>query len=129
MNKKRNLWTTKNNCFGYAFGIPQWLLVSDYSDSYQDFVSFFLSLGKPVTKKEMQQGKEYIAYKYCAQDFHFMRREKTGHWRHKMGWSNVQTISQKDVFAPIWCNNYNSKTYFIEVTEQTEQFVQQYLNN
>lgn len=117
MNAK---WDRHNNCFGYAVDIKEWLLPSnDDSGYWQDMVHELQSdYGlKLVEKSEMVLGKEYVAYRYGSRDFHFMKRDAKGHWRHKMGGRYAQPISQKEVFKKSWYFGgafYNSKLYLFE---------------
>lgn len=40
-------------------------------------------------------------------DFHFLKRDRGNHWRHKMGnWYEIDTIKQSEIFD-IWCGIYN----------------------
>lgn len=110
-------WHERNNCYGYATKTPKWLLLEE---EYRHGVDELLERNptwKLVNRADMVLGKEYVAYRYCSSDFHFMRRNKQGYWRHKMGWSSVKAISTKDVFAESWdfSFNYNSKLYLFEV--------------
>lgn len=111
-------WNHSNNCYGYATNTPKWLLIEG---KYSDGVNELLELNpnwKLVEKKDMVLGKEYVAYRYCRHDFHFMRRNKQGYWRHKMGGQPVVAISTKDVFDSVWDSGhriYNSKLYLFEV--------------
>lgn len=108
-------WNRKNNCFSYAFNKPNfWLLMENYDGAW-DLLEQNPNL-KMVSRKDMVLGKEYIAYRFGKHDFHFMKRGKKGHWRHKMGSSDVESISAREVFAESWCcGKYNSKLYLFEV--------------
>lgn len=111
-------WSRRNNCYGYATNTPKWLLLDG---SYSKAVYELLDKNpnwKLVKRSEMVLGKEYVAFRYGKEDFHFMRRNKQGYWRHKQGPMPVQAISTKDVFAKSWDPdgfNYNSKIYLFEV--------------
>ncbi len=119
LNKNRNKNWHYANCFGYALGYNHWLgFDSDYCDAADELMSRFPNLC-PVSKDEMVLGKEYIAFRYGREDFHFMKRGKKGHWTHKPGCYPVETISTKDVFAAEWSNEdgdiYNSRIYLFEI--------------
>lgn len=105
------------NCYGYAIRDDDWwLMPGDYSDVGSLMAEH--PEWKPVRKQDMRLGKEYIAYRYGLSDFHFMRRDTKGHWRHKRGSLRAAPISTKDVFASIWYNGphlYTSKVYLFEV--------------
>jgi len=110
-------WHTSNNCYGYATQVPKWLLITgNYSDGPTELLIRNPNW-KLVERKDMVLGKEYVAYRYGPDDFHFMRRNKLGYWRHKMGSSPVKAISTKEVFAKVWVFSlvYNSKLYLFEV--------------
>jgi hypothetical protein len=111
----------KANCMGYALGVNDWLYF--YDITYKDAVkvlSKHYNL-EPVEKKDMVLGKEYIAYRWGKEsnsDFHFMKRGKKGHWRHKIGSLPIEAISQKKVFSPAWVtqwHSYDSKIYLYEI--------------
>lgn len=122
-NRKRTTKSETYNCFGYALRRKEWLQVRQSGVTYAEWptaehVHREFNL-KPVVRSEMTLGKEYIAYRYYSGDFHFCRRDKKGHWRHKQGAYTAQAISQKDVFARTWPRSdgyhYNSKIYLFEI--------------
>lgn len=135
------------NCYGYAIGIPRWLIVRHW-ESLDDLFwpppighaksellnslsgknsAKWLELKNPhwrrVRKSELQLGRTYIAYRFGARDFHFCVRLPSGHWRHKRGTHPPVAISQKEVLnSPYWVNFrgkpiYTSKVYLWEVGE------------
>jgi hypothetical protein len=117
-----------SNCMGYAVGVNDWLVVGNYKAAAYDMDSEYeeeLVYDKdftliPVHKRELKLGKEYIAYRFGYHDFHFCKRDKKGHWRHKMGSKCPETISQKKVFAKKWDGwmcVYNSKLYLYEIVK------------
>lgn len=111
------------NCMGYALGINRWLLVEDWryrniEDMTQELVEHYNL--KVVKRSEMVLGKTYIAFRVSREDFHFMKRGKDGHWRHKPGWNYVRSIREKDVFANQWRSGmlyYNSRVVLFEVQD------------
>lgn len=112
-------WHRRNNCYSYAINNPKkWMLINQ--EDYSNAVWTLLRANpnwKLVSKEDVVLGKEYVAFRYCATDFHFMKRNKQGYWRHKMGGSPVTAISTKEVFAKTWAlyHNYNSKLYLFEI--------------
>lgn len=113
----------KANCMAYALDINRWLHPRGWDYDYEvmpQFLAKDYNL-KLVEKKDMVLGKEYIAFRWGKErdnDFHFMKRGKQGHWRHKVGSTPVKVISQKEVFSPAWVTNwhsYDSKIYLYEV--------------
>lgn len=113
-------WTRKNNCYSYAAKYPHDWLQVDAWYSRENIIEELLERNpnwRPVTKSDLVLGKEYVAFRYGQDDFHFMRRTKTGHWRHKCGSGMVKSVSQKEVFDREWiyAATYNSKLYLFEV--------------
>jgi hypothetical protein len=70
---------------------------------------------------ELKKNEYAIAYRMGAEDFHFMRRKRNGHWYHKMGMCTIQPILKEDVFSPCWYNDwgdeYNSRIVLLAVVE------------
>lgn len=116
-------WTYDNNCMSWAIQDPSdWFLLPSYRrvPFYKSALKFAEMYNvKPIEKKDMVLGKEYIALRITDDDFHFMRRNATGHWTHKQGPQPVKTISQKRVFAKswprAWGNDYVGPIYLFEV--------------
>lgn len=113
-------WNGRNNCYSYAIDNPdKWMLINQ--DDYREGVYTLLEANpnfRLVSRNEIKLGKEYVAYRFSYNDFHFMKRGKDGHWRHKMGWSPVLAVSTKFVFSKVWdcgSNVYTSKLYLFEV--------------
>ena len=116
----------KANCMGYALGKNKWLHPEKFFRGNYNNVPELLARKyslKPVEKKDMVLGKEYIAFRWGNQkenDFHFMKRGKKGHWRHKLGSLPIEVISQKKVFSAAWVtrwHSYDSKIYLYEVLD------------
>jgi hypothetical protein len=103
------------NCYGYAVGVNQWLFAKYGLQGVETLLkrnpTWFL-----IKKKDMKLGYEYVAYRFGEHDFHFMKRDKKGHWTHKLGRGTIQVISQKNVFNGAgWPNGYTSKVYLFEI--------------
>lgn len=126
----RNTFKSSYNCGGYALGTYSWYLPR----KNPEFISFqqYAFLTKKETKEVTQQAVECmleefptlrvvnsldevkpteyaILFRFSPDgDFHFLRRGRDNHWRHKMGSSYyINTIKTKDIFEP-WCNGcYN----------------------
>lgn len=67
----------------------------------------------PIKREDMRPGQEYIAIKYSMYDFHVMRRNIHGYWRHKPGSMRIRDVSEDKVFASKWKNDegdYSSQT-------------------
>jgi hypothetical protein len=134
--KTKRKWNRRANCMGYALNRKKWMLPSgwdEFADGWTSEDGVIDSLInqfnlKPVRQNDMVLGKEYVAFRYeikddedgdtIIDDFHFMKRHKTGHWTHKRGSLEVEGISQKVVFGDVWVNGtyeYNSDIYLFEV--------------
>jgi hypothetical protein len=112
-------WNGSNNCYSYAVGYScKWLLIkSSHPDSVDELLERNPNF-RLVQRQDLVLGKEYIAYRYGCRDWHFAKRGKDGHWRHKMGGTKVKPVSTKEIFAKEWRmgpNIYNSKLYLFEV--------------
>lgn len=126
----------RSNCMGYALNRKQWMLPIGWDEFADGWESEDRVIGqlmnqfklKLVSRHEMVRGKEYVAFRYeiiddedgeaVIDDFHFIKRHKTGHWTHKPGSLPVEGIAQKDVFGEVWLNGnyeYNSEIYLFEV--------------
>lgn len=110
------------NCMGYALNKNRWMKIPNWENRTTLDIALWLEKQfnlKMVNRSQMVLGKEYIVFRRSQQDFHFMRRSKEGHWRHKPGGNYVRPISEKEVFASQWVSNpwlyYNSTPYIFEV--------------
>lgn len=123
------------NCMGYALNRKKWMLPlawDDFADGWIDESEVIDGLTrqfnlKPVSRDQMVRGKEYVAFRYeiiddewetRIDDFHFMKRHKTGHWTHKRGNYDAEGVSERIVFSDVWVNgtyNYNSEIFLFEV--------------
>jgi hypothetical protein len=128
-------YNMRNNCMAYALGRATWMLpryweafaaTDEPSIEWKMIKRMEKDFNlKPVTKEEMVLGKEYIAFRIAwypngdVDDFHFIKRHKTGHWTHKQGGHPVKGISQKIVFSDVWRAfgniNYTGTIYLFEV--------------
>ena len=61
--------------------------------------------------KELKENEYAIAFRVSGEcdDFHYCKRDKRGHWTHKMGSRNIEKIKKEDVFAPYWLNSWGEK--------------------
>lgn len=72
---------------------------------------------KPVERKDMVRGREYIAFRMGPNDFHFILRHKNGTWTHKMGNYPIHKIQEFLVFSQKWGDDrtfYDSPIYLFE---------------
>ena len=127
------------NCMGYAFGKNKWAIPHGWYESLSDGVdfvkrhfaykaTFYAEYDKEEGHKltELPLGKSFIVmrvseyyndeYEFMEyDDFHFIRRLPTGHWRHKPGRRRIVPISQKIVVKEQWPNDYNSNFFVFEL--------------
>lgn len=117
--RHQSVWKRESNCFGYALGIKRWVCVSNWGRLSNKAIAKRIEEAFnliPVKKQDMVEGKEYFAIRFSPHkdDYHFMWRGKKGHWRHKMGGSPVEAISQKEVFGKAWLRRYKGHIYLYE---------------
>lgn len=123
------------NCMAHALNRRVWMLPRNWDDFAEGWTDEYEVIEglieqfklKPVSRHQMVRGKEYVAFRYeilddgweaRIDDFHFMKRHKTGHWTHKPGSLSVEGVSEKVVFGDVWVNGnfeYNSDIYLFEV--------------
>ena len=102
------------NCFGYALRKNKWLHVWCFLDVLngevgEEKIIYELQNRyglKPVKKEDMVLGKEYVAFRWSDEDYHFARRSKSGQWSHKQGSWTPEAMSTKEVFDEVWVNGY-----------------------
>jgi hypothetical protein len=107
-------WNRGANCMGWALQIRDWVHMDLHNDvSHDRCAEIFMEQAglKLVEKKDMVLGKCYIALRVNCHDYHFMRRNESGHWTHKQGRDDVKTISQKKVFGEGWHRSHG-ESYF-----------------
>lgn len=121
------------NCFGFAFGVSDWLLlkvdlwhgkkINQLKNFYRNankivdnFDCRICSLNEPLASNEYR-----VAFRFSKNypDFHFMRQLKCGQWIHKQGACNVEKKPKNfNVLAP-WKrndgNSYDSPIVFFAV--------------
>lgn len=121
MHRNPDKWDYRANCMGWALKIKDWVHMDRHNDiSHDDCARLFMRQTrlKLVQKKDMVMGKEYIALRVNTHDYHFMRRNASGHWTHKQGGQSVKTISQKEVFGKGWYRQgepYFGKIWLFEI--------------
>jgi hypothetical protein len=123
------------NCMGYAFGKNKWMIPHGWDDDENEAIKFIqrhfstkarfykmyrIFEGAQMTK-ELPLGKTFVVYRQNSygDDFHFVKRLPTGHWRHKSGHHSVKPISQKWVAQRVWNTNvglnYENPFYVFEL--------------
>lgn len=130
------------NCMAYALGQDYWMLPAiDNSanldeDDYDDENDYYADdydrraflIAKeleevhkliPIDRKDMVRGKEYVAMRTGPDDFHFILRDKSGRWSHKMGNYPVQYIKEFLVLNSAYWGDpdqtyYDSDIYLFE---------------
>jgi len=123
------------NCMGYAFGKNKWMIPHGWQESPDETVQFIkrhfggdvrfhkiysANEGSRMTQ-ELPLGKTFVVYREDTpnvDDFHFVKRLPSGHWRHKMGSRKIKPITQKSVAKREWISgflNYDSPYYVFEL--------------
>lgn len=124
------------NCMGYAFGKNKWMIPHGWDGDVEEGVAFIREhLHKDITfykeyqatqgqqmVQELPLGKSFVVYRQdnkYQEDFHFVKRLPTGHWRHKVGARAIKPVPQKWVAQRAWpfiANlTYNSSFYVFEL--------------
>jgi hypothetical protein len=123
------------NCMGYAFGKNKWMIPHGWDDDENEAIKFIKTHFNKKTRfhkmyqifegtkmtQELPLGKTFVVYRQNAydDDFHFVKRLPTGHWRHKMGNRRIRPIKQKWVAQRVWQANeflkYDSPFYVFEL--------------
>lgn len=126
------------NCMGYALGRNKWLIPHGWQESweeieefmyrhYSDRVRFYKQYKSREGQHMVQQlpkGRGFVVLRLNDQfydDFHFVKRMPSGHWREKRGTRKAEPISQKAVAAKKWpmigSMAYDSDYYVFEVVQ------------
>jgi hypothetical protein len=123
------------NCMGYAFNKNKWMIPHGWDHDTSEAINFIKTHFKHKAKfykmyqisegvrmtKELPLGKTFVVYRQNSygDDFHFVKRLPTGHWRHKMGNRKIQPIAQKWVAQRVWSTNsflnYDNPFYVFEL--------------
>lgn len=146
LDKKRNRKNVSQrvyNCGGYALNTFNWYRPSDDEDfDYGEFemdeeemtiqtqkcvdymIKQFNGLLRVVKGTwELKENEYMIAFKIDgngANDFHYCKRAKNGHWYHKMGQYPIMRIKKEKVFKDKWVFDeitYYGKTVFFAMKE------------
>lgn len=116
-----NAWNRSCNCYGFAFGVCDWLVpYADYDDPWfygddvyameEDMVNtIILQTGARLIESisELASNEYAVAFRFGETDFHFIRRGLDGKWYEKMGASEIAPVLKKRVFADFWDNGVN----------------------
>lgn len=133
MAHTRNIRNTNKrsyNCGGYALGIFSWYcpykendpMMSKFACGYrtkkagQKLTDYAITVMleefptmRVVESLEEIQSDEYAILFRCSStgDFHYIKRDKGNHWRHKRGgFSKIETMKAKHAFD-VWCDKYD----------------------
>ena len=136
IDNKRNFKNTRSdkyNCAGYALHTYSWINfsvtnLSKIKKELQDYFKNVRILDTP--EDELKENELLVACKISYdEDFHFIKRHKSGVWYHKPGYTRPIRASKKMVYAPEWkfdikvcmftCQSgiYNSETLWLAVGE------------
>ncbi len=128
-DKKRTVKNTDKstyNCAGYALECFSWYSPTD--DEWADFgfddmeeaakktekavqimLRDFPTLRVIHTLQEVRQDEYAILFRLASDgDFHYLKRDKGGHWRHKMGdRDKIETMKASDIFDYWYYSRYD----------------------
>lgn len=108
------------NCMGYAFNKNKWMIPHGWdSGGMEEAVRFVLNhfgskvkFYKQYSKLQGQQmvqqlplGKTFVVLRQedrFGEDFHFVKRLPSGHWRHKRGSQPIEPITARWVARQRW---------------------------
>lgn len=114
------------NCGGFALGIFEWycphtdeeewemneLCMDDYltedekCDECADImINHMTSRGlcrEIKNENELKDNEYLVLFKAAVDDFHYARRTSSGRWYHKMGWSDIEEVSEEEVYSYDW---------------------------
>ena len=122
--KKRNLNNSNKryyNCAGYALETFNWYAPSEHYreldlTDLDDCVDFMIKdfngyLRRINDISELKEDEYAIAFRMSNDnDFHYIKRDKRGIWRHKRGGMPfIETIKQKYVFSDLWFSYYEGE--------------------
>lgn len=131
-----NAWNRSCNCYGFAFGICDWLVPYTYNndpwdpwfpcnDVYEmeeEMVDTIISqTGARLIESisELASNEYAVAFRFGETDFHFIRRGLDGKWYEKKGASEIAPVLKSHVFADFWGNGvnvYDSTLHLFAVT-------------
>lgn len=138
------------NCGGFALGYGYWYLPynndfedelyqleEDYNKGYIDSQSEFVNSRARIMvdymvryencreihyESELEDDEYLVLFKASYDDFHYVRRMDNGEWYHKMGGSDIQKITEEDVYSDEWWENlplcYDSEIYMLAVKKR-----------
>lgn len=130
MRSVKNTNKSSYNCGGYALGIFSWYHPNKENDGMEykitngfrtekegqaltDYavkvmLEEFPTMRRVSSLEEIKPDEYAILFRLSSDgDFHFIKRDKGGHWRHKRGGLHkIESIKTKDIFN-IWCGRYD----------------------
>lgn len=108
------------NCMGYAFGKNKWMIphgwydggmeyaedyiISHFKQNVQLYKRYKKTQGRQMVQ-ELPLGRTFVVLRgehKFNEDFHFVKRLPSGHWRQKSGTKTVKPTSAKWVAQPEW---------------------------
>lgn len=128
----RNMDRHDYNCGGYALETFDWYLPyasyrpeHGYATTNEGVLKYARYICESVTgvriiknESELNEDEYLVAFRTCKRDFHFMKRDSQGNWRHKRGHSyRIERITKKEVFSEVWPGEYHSPIVLLAVTK------------
>ncbi len=128
LNHNRTIKNTPRsmfNCGGYALNTFSWYQpgedcnmwyyydssnMEDYTDYCIDvMLEDFDDLRVINDLSEIRSNEYAIAFRLSSNgDFHYIKRDKTHHWRHKRGCcATIMTMTEYEVLNTFWCGIYD----------------------
>jgi hypothetical protein len=132
---KRNTLIHNYNCGGWALNCFSWYRPTTdpcychWGDEYDEepmtdsemlritdqavrvMVREFADLRVIYNLRELKKDEYAIAFRigHKVNDFHFCKRQKNGHWTHKLGGLWITPIKKEEVFSESWLDGYCGK--------------------
>lgn len=121
----RNIQNTDRyrfNCAGYALETYSWYCPTDgfHFRTWEEAIKYtketviamlgdFCDLRVIDSLNELRSDEYAIAFRLSRDmDFHYIKRDSRGIWRHKRGGDpTIYTMKKQEVFSAVWCNRYN----------------------
>ena len=125
ITRERNIFNTfthEFNCMGFAFGVPEWLVIHSYvyydnrdeireytDKAIQEIIKMFGKNRCRVIKEETEKtNNEFIVYFRLSDDgdFHFLKKLHNGEIYHKAGATKIRKFN-KDPYCDEWSDQHN----------------------
>lgn len=116
----RNTTNIEYNCAGYALGSFNWYCpinddrrackqTGDIEMFVNQILQDFPNIRVIKQLSDLNKNEYAIAFRLADNDFHFIKRNKSGKWFAKMGGSNIKQYTKDEVFSEKWDEKYDSE--------------------